>query len=257
MPRLGPYASHLRAWNAAAGALHLAQGIVLLALATGFSVPLTTALPGPGAMPGVPVPILQTETTIAIAPLVAAFFFLSAAAHFVTILPGFYERYRANLARRLNSYRWIEYAISASLMIVVIGLITGISDLPTLLALFALNAAMIFFGWNMELLNPDPRRRPDWKPFVFGSLVGLVPWVIIAWYFLTAADRIPEIPDFVPWILVSLFVFFNCFAVNQFLQFKRTGKWRDYVYGERAYIFLSLAAKSALAWQVFSGTLRS
>jgi hypothetical protein len=41
-----------------------------------------------------------------------------------------------------------------------------------------------------------------------------------------------------------------------YLQYKRIGKWADYLYGERMYIWLSLIAKSLLAWQVFAGTLR-
>jgi len=41
-----------------------------------------------------------------------------------------------------------------------------------------------------------------------------------------------------------------------FLQYKKIGKWKDYLYGEKVYIILSLVAKSALAWQVFAGTLR-
>ncbi len=41
-----------------------------------------------------------------------------------------------------------------------------------------------------------------------------------------------------------------------FLQYRKIGPWRDYLHGERAYIILSLTAKSALAWQVFFGTLR-
>jgi hypothetical protein len=56
-------------------------------------------------------------------------------------------------------------------------------------------------------------------------------------------------------IFFSLFVFFNCFAINMFLQYKRIGPWRRYTFGEYGFIFLSLTAKSALAWQVFSGTL--
>ncbi|MGZ4105208.1 MAG: heliorhodopsin HeR, partial [Actinomycetota bacterium] len=63
-------------------------------------------------------------------------------------------------------------------------------------------------------------------------------------------------PAFVYWIFVSIFVFFNIFAVNQLLQYKGAGRWRDYLYGERAYMILSLVAKSLLAWQVFAGTLR-
>jgi heliorhodopsin len=51
-------------------------------------------------------------------------------------------------------------------------------------------------------------------------------------------------------------VFFNVFALNMVLQYRRVGRWRDYLYGERMYMLLSLGAKSALAWQVFAGTLR-
>jgi hypothetical protein len=40
------------------------------------------------------------------------------------------------------------------------------------------------------------------------------------------------------------------------LQYRRVGRWRDYLYGERVYMLLSLVAKSLLAWQVFAGTLQ-
>lgn len=35
------------------------------------------------------------------------------------------------------------------------------------------------------------------------------------------------------------------------------GRWQDYLFGEEVYIVLSLTAKSALAWQIFAGTLAS
>ena len=62
---------------------------------------------------------------------------------------------------------------------------------------------------------------------------------------------------FVYGIVISLFVLFNTFAVVQYLQYKKVGKWSDYLRGEKTYITLSLVAKSALAWQIFSGTLIS
>jgi hypothetical protein len=64
------------------------------------------------------------------------------------------------------------------------------------------------------------------------------------------------VPNFVIGIYVSIAVFFNLFAVNMYLQYRKVGKWKDYLYGERVYVLLSLIAKSALAWQVFFGTLR-
>ena len=46
-------------------------------------------------------------------------------------------------------------------------------------------------------------------------------------------------------IFVSLFVFFNIFAINMWLQYRRLGRWRSYLFGEKTYIVLSLVAKSA------------
>lgn len=86
-------------------------------------------------------------------------------------------------------------------------------------------------------------------------MAGIVPWLVIAIYLLRGR-RGRDVPGFVYAIFVSLFLFFNVFAVNMVLQYRRFGPWRDYLFGERAYIVLSLFAKSALAWQVFAGTLR-
>jgi hypothetical protein len=46
---------------------------------------------------------------------------------------------------------------------------------------------------------------------------------------------------------VSLFLFFNVFAVNQYLQYNQVWRWAGYLVGERTYITLSLVAKSLLA----------
>jgi hypothetical protein len=54
---------------------------------------------------------------------------------------------------------------------------------------------------------------------------------------------------------VSLFVAFNIFAITMILQYGKIGRWRDYLVGEKTYMFMSLFAKTLLAWQVFAGTL--
>jgi hypothetical protein len=43
--------------------------------------------------------------------------------------------------------------------------------------------------------------------------------------------------------------------VNMALRYRRVGPWRSPIVTETAYIWLSLGAKSALAWQVFASTL--
>ena len=65
----------------------------------------------------------------------------------------------------------------------------------------------------------------------------------------------PSPPTFVYGIIASLFIFFNVFAINMWLQYKKIGPWKNYLVGEKTYIILSLTAKALLAWQVFSAVL--
>ena len=252
--------ANLFRWNAILAALHLIQAATILALSFARS-PVVTS-------PVVSTYLRFDETTrhlvtaprsiwdLQIGPAVALFFLLSAIAHFTMAFParGWYE---SHLARGQNPIRWIEYAFSSSVMIVVIAALAGVQEVGTLIAIFGANAAMILFGWSMEIAN-EGRDRPQWLHYVFGCIAGAVPWVVIFVTLLVSATEpgSAPIPGFVIAIFVTLFISFNVFAINQVLQYRKVGKWSDYLYGERAYMLFSLIAKSLLAWQVFFGTLR-
>jgi hypothetical protein len=241
---------NLRIWNVAMGGLHAVQAVLVLVLANDFALPVTATFLTDA--PGVNLPELRTLFEIRIAWGVAAFLFLSAAAHWIIASPGVFGWYRNNLLRDRNYARWIEYALSSSIMVVLIALLPGISDVAALGAIFGVNAAMILFGLLME--HYESPGRPNWMSYWFGVLTGAVPWVVIGIYILSpGSDSSP--PTFVYAIFISLFIFFNTFAVNMVLQYRKTGRWADYLYGEKVYIVLSLTAKSLLAWQVFGGTL--
>ena len=141
-------------------------------------------------------------------------------------------------------------------MIVVIASLAGVQEIGTFIAIVGVNAAMNLFGWSMEVAN-EGRERPQWLHYLFGCVAGAVPWIVIGVALLTSATApgAAPIPGFVIAIFVSLFAFFNVFAINMVLQYRKVGRWRDYLHGERAYMLLSLLAKTALAWQVFAGTL--
>ena len=239
-----------RAWNLALALLHLAQAAAVLALASDFSVTVTRSLPTgpPGTPPGSPEALFD----VAVAPAVAAFLALAALDHLLCATVS-RRRYEAGLRGGINRFRWVEYSLSATLMVLLIALYTGIDDITALVAIAGANVAMILFGWLQELSNPPGRTTTTMKPFWFGCLAGAAPWVAIG-YNLVAAE---EVPGFVVGIFVSLFVFFNSFALNQWLQYRRIGPWRGYMVGEQTYLVLSLVAKSALAWQIFAGSLAS
>jgi hypothetical protein len=241
----------LRRGNLFAAALHAVQAVAVLVLATDVTLPVTaTYLTGPpGSAPEDRVVLLDLRTGLA----VAAFLGLSAVAH---LLVGtvWWRHYVSDLARHRNPARWVEYSLSASLMIVLIAQLVGISDVAALIALFGVNASMILFGWLQE--HYEEPGGGGWLPFCFGCVAGAVPWLAIAIYLFTlGSESAASPPGFVYGVFVSLFVFFNAFALNQWLQYRARGRWASYAHGESVYILLSLTAKSALAWQVFAGAL--
>ena len=203
--------------------------------------------------------LTSASKTIYNIPLVwplLAFLAMSMTAHLI-ISSIWYRGYKSDLKKGMNRARWIEYSFSASTMIVAIGLLSGIYDLASLVMLFALIMVMNLLGMIMEIHN-QTTEKTKWISYYVGWIASIVPWIAIAIYFWASASNATggaKIPAFVYWIYVTIFIFFNCFAINMFLQYKKWGPWKNYLYGERVYIILSLVAKSALAWQVFAGTL--
>jgi hypothetical protein len=244
--------SRLRRWNVILGILHAAQAAAVLALSNAFALPVTgTFMQGP---PGSGAPELTRLFEIRIGWGVAAFLLLSSAAHLLLAAPRVEAWYRQNLAQGRNYARWLEYSVSSSLMVILIAMLTGITDVAALGAIAGVNASMILFGWLQETY--EDAGSGGWLPFWFGCIAGAVPWVVIGVY-LWGPSVAASPPGFVYAIYFSLFAFFNVFALNMALQYRAKGRWSDYIFGERVYMLLSLTAKSALAWQVFAATLAS
>lgn len=245
------WSRRLRAANAAVGVFLVAQAAAVLALSNGLSLPVTAAFLSSDpvlAQGAAPATVLFR---LPIGPAVAAFVLLAALDHLVVAAPGVHRWYERHLDGGVNYARWIEYSVSASLMLVLIAMFVGIRDLAALLGFVAANAAMILFGLLMER-----HQRPgaaDWSAYWFGALVGVVPWVAVGVYLVET----PGVPGFVYAIVATQLVLFFSFALNMGLQYRQVGRWRSYLFGEGAYMVLSLTAKSLLAWLIFANVLRS
>jgi len=241
-------ASRLRRWNVGLTILHLAQAVLIAALAGDFAITIFGSFPaGP---PGTRVADPERLFDLPIGPAVAIFLLLAALDHGLTatVARGAYEH---DLARGIDRFRWMEYSLSATLMLVLIAMYSGVTDAAALLCLVGANVGMILFGWLQETMNPPDRTTTTMKPFWFGTLAGALPWVAI-WVNVIGAETVP---GFVFGIVVAEQIFFFSFGLNQWLQYRKVGKWADYLYGEKVYLVLSLAAKSFLAWQIYGGSL--
>ncbi len=254
----------LRRFNLIMGCLHLIQGVAMIFLATTviqkiaeFSPTITQVY----QTYNIETQSLETATRdlfqLPFGILVGVFLLLSALAHALISIPKkLNDIYNRDLQKGINQFRWFEYAISSSLMIVLISTLFGIYDIASLVLIFVVNAAMNLFGLVMEQLNASrENQNVNWGPFVWGAIAGLAPWAAILLY-MFGTGNFGQIPWFVWAIVATYFVMFNTFPVNMILQYKKIGKWKNYLYGERSYIVLSLAAKSFLAWLVLFGAMQ-
>jgi hypothetical protein len=244
----------LRRFNAIMGFLHLLQGIVMIVVSNDTTYPVYTNYLRFDLATFSLTPDPKLAYKLLFGPAVAIFLLISAVAHIVLSTVG-YRWYVRQLKKHSNPARFYEYALSSSWMIVLIGLLVGIWDLGSLILMFGLNAMMNLFGVMMELHN-QTTDRVNWTSFIYGCIAGIMPWIVIMMYFLGALSSSgAKPPAFVYAIIPTIFVFFNIFALNMFLQYKKVGRWKDYLFGERVFIVLSLLAKTALAWQIWFGTL--
>ncbi len=255
--------SSLRAWNWSMSILHFVQGVAMVMLslpkagADFVTLPVTTAYlkidPSNPVFGVAPTPVIWFN--LPIGPTVAVFLFLSALAHFILAGPG-RRWYEENLAKGMNKLRWFEYMLSSSIMIVVIAMLCGIYDFWLLVMMFAINAIMNLMGLVMEVHN-QTTQKTSWLSYNIGVFAGAMPWIaIFAAFFAAISSTGRDLPGFVYAIVFTIFATFNVFAITMILQYKKVGPWKNYLYGERTYMIMSLVAKTLLAWQMFSGTLR-
>lgn len=240
--------------NRLAGLTHLVQAVALFFILNDeTTIPVITRFFS--ETPDGIEPVSKTLFEFPIALIGPIFLLLSAIAHLLISSPMYAPRYELNIEQGINPPRWWEYAISSSLMLVVLLMLGGLIELSSVVFVFTLNFIMNLMGLMMEKYN-QLTDATSWLPFNIGVLAGIVPWIMGGLYFWVSTNNIADsIPVYAQFGFLLTFLFFNSFAINMWLQYKKIGKWKNYVYGEKAYIVLSLVSKSALGWIIVLGTL--
>lgn len=152
-----------------------------------------------------------------------------------------------------SCWRWVEYSVSATLMILVIYALSGIQVLSSYVLAAAVNVAMIFMGAQAEFLG--------WRRGNFASLTLLLAAILclpVCWapvFMVTAA----AMPTSVRWMQITVFLAFASFGVVYLIGLclrRRVhaapgiGVPRDtsYVIMEILYVTLSLVSKTLMAY---------
>lgn len=187
---------------------------------------------------------------------VSLFLLLSLFSFITTIAHILYYIYNERLLSL--EFRWIEYAISAPLMLVIITLLTGIKDFYTLLTIFGLTSTTMTFGMygdfyymsKIEAKYVNPIFEGFW-PYIFAWIPPMVQ------FFRNVAGA----PAWVVSIIFTMFFFFTSFAFVQmyFVWWnKNSTTTLDEVYLRKydgSMHLLSLVSKGLLTGLVLGGIL--
>lgn len=255
-------AESLRKWNLWAAGLYAAQAIVLALLGARHVVAVNAGY--------VTKDSLQSQVTghTVLAPashqlfeanvvwLVVAALLVGALMRAVMAL-GYRQRYEAELRNGQSRLRWIEFAISSSILLVIIGLLVGMQDLGSLILLVGLLVASNLCGLAMEVYNPWRRTmQVKWLGYVIGAGAALLAWLILGGYVVAAGIYGNGLPGYLYVLAPTAFLAYAALSANTLLQYKRRGRWADYYFSERVYLVLAVITSALVAWQVFAGALR-
>lgn len=250
--------SNLYRWNILTSLVLFVQALAILVLSkTVYKLPISTnfltndVLASNAAGHNVLVSASRHLFDINLMYVVVAFLFVSAVVQGL-VATRLRSKYEAEIKAETNSFRWIGYAITASIMFVAIALLNGIYDVSSLLMIIVLVVLLNLFGRFTEVTAGRVRRHSYLGLLAAGAAV----WAVIAMYLKDAAIYGTALPARIYWIDGSLFVITLLLAANTYLLLRKKGKWADYRYGEQVYIFLGLVAQTALAWQIFFGFLK-
>ena len=190
--------------------------------------------------------------------LLITFFLVTGAFHtfYALDIGGLYSR---AIAKQNNMYRWLEYSITATIMINIVARSAGVNDREALILMNAATAATMLQGQVVEtaLANKDILSLEDRnKTVIAASLTG---WVLMLSVFgviikkfndtikdvETLADV--DIPDWIPAIVWSQFIFYTIFGLWQIWHILQADKPDfDYSNIEMGYNILSITSKTVL-----------
>jgi hypothetical protein len=190
-----------------------------------------------------------------LAYLLPIFPLLSSINHVVSIADR--SLYTNILSKKVNVLRWSEYSVSAGVMLWIIGNLSGILEIRSLVTLAILNALLQYFGYLIEEAVARNAPRKEIKELLFAAWgVHMAIWVqiFISFFTVIQENEVPA-PSAVYSIIIILFILFSSFGLLTTLwAFKIITNFNLL---EMGFIILSLTAKVFLSFMTYFGVLRS
>lgn len=165
-------------------------------------------------------------------------------------------RYSDMIDKNRNPLRFIEYSFSASIMLIAIALLNGVTDINLITSIAVLTAACQLCGLAVEFVE---NYKIKWLLHITGWLQFCWAYGIIGHAFFRSIqaskdNSTPGPPSFVYVIVIVLFLLYASFGFVQLIELILGNKFNKYT-KEKSYVILSLTAKLILGWMIFSNVL--
>lgn len=243
----------LRTFNRAAAAVFLLLAAGLICALVLLGEPLTLQGTQDLLFGDRTVAVSSGQSTLFVGIALVLFLLVSAVVHVLVAAPTAF-RYTIGIKTGHNTYRWIDFALSSSLLLWILAEITAIAHTSAFLVLIGANVVLLALGARLE--KADTPGGALFPGFLIGALLAALPWLVLLFYVMGPGSTDETRPALFTFTLVlSVFLTAGAFVVNQLLPHFRTGPWRDFVFGEGVYIVLNLVSKIGLTAQIVSAAV--
>ena len=257
----GTPAARFKKLNVGLSLVLLLEALAILVLGKNVTVPLTTQYPAIDqlATQANGHQVLATATRslvdVPVVLMVVAILVGLAGAHLMAATV-YRKRYELTLERGVSESRWATFGVVGGIALVTIGLLSGITQLSSLLMIFVLMAMGCFSVWAAEMLYVA-KTQGVLRHIVcgVGTVGALMPWVVLGLGVLGAVMYGGDVPTYLYGIYATMFLFTLAIILLTHYRLARKGKWADNYRTERTYALLGFGAVSLLAWQIFMGLL--
>lgn len=190
----------------------------------------------------------------ALKTIVVLIFFITSLFHF------FYWKsriYRDEVSTGKNRIRWIEYAITASLMIFIFTIISGVKDMYTVYFIVLFNIVLMSFGYFLEMSSDKGAKLIS---LIMGFFILTIIFSFTYYQFVQNIDAAKgnyTIPNWVYGVVSAMILWWISFGVVGILYYKAYLRGDlDFTRYEKYYIFLSFISKAFMGYYITFGLTR-
>ncbi len=249
--------TNLQKWHRVLAVIYAAQGLLVLLLSAHHDAPvkasylvrdsLSSSVAGQTVWASAVHVIFNANLTY----LLAAALFVATIINAIMSVKQlrYKDKYEASVKKGAVPLRWLNFAVSGGLLLVLVALISGVYDISTLGLMLTLLAASAVFGL---LTERGGGRLSFVAAMATATLTGLVP---ICYLMHGAIYGDGRLTGYVYGVVVVMLAYLVATMLTVYFHRQKIGRWSDVFFTEKTFLVRQLVVWTVLTWTLFVGLL--